>query len=809
MNSSFCSETGTSAFLNNRKTLLRLVVLTIVFFLYTIATSMVQAQGLGTVQGRVFDAASQEPLIGATVTVEGTTVGATTDVEGRYTLRDVPTGVQALRTRYIGYKPKVQFEIRVERGVATVDFAMEAASDTLSEVEIVASAFSKTPLTLISSKQIGAEQIRSNPGGNFDVSRVIQSLPGVSGAVGFRNDIIVRGGAPNENVFFLDGIIEAPAINHFPTQGSGGGPTGIINSALIQNLSFQSGNFGAQYDNALSSVFDFDITPGNRDRLSARAIVSATEAGITLDGPLRKDGSLTGLISVRRSYLQVLFKAIGLPFLPDYWDATAKLQWQINPNTTLSYVFIGGLDNLTKNLPDDPTLEERTIFNQVPRIDYHTWTHGLALKRLTTNGYYTLGLSQNVQENRYVFDLDEDPSQNRLRFLNREQELRLRLNVVNNLGGWRLQYGAVAVRGDFRNSLFNVAGPGDTNRAESKDAILRFGVHASLSRNYFSDRLKTTLGIRSDINDFTDNGDNPLRTLSPRASFSYALTDKWNLNGNVGIYYKLPPYVILGWGNDGELPNRDAKYWQTTHFVLGVDYNPNPSSIISVEAFVKLYDDYSVSVRDSISVSNTGGNFGLFGNERVLPIGRGRSYGVEIYGQKRLTNRVYGIASLTVYRAEFTGFDRDEYIRSSWDNRYLLSLTGGYQFGASKQWEVAAKWRLAGALPYTPYRTDAAALAYYADRGGDGLLDYSRVNEAETNLFSQLDVRLERKFNFAKWSLAVFADVQNVLNRFNESPPNFTLQRNPDGSFATPFTPVFLRQDQTSLLPSIGIIARI
>ncbi len=778
----------------------------VVLLLGTTAPVWAQVPANGTVVGKVIDAETQEPIVGATVQLLNLPIGTTTDTLGRYTLQRVPSGLQALQAKYLGYKTLVQYEIRIEGGVKTVDFALTADDQTTDEIEIVVSVFSKTPINLISVKNIGTEQIRSNPGGNFDISKVIQSLPGVSGGASFRNDIIVRGGAPNENVFFLDGIIEAPAINHFPTQGSGGGPTGIINSILVQNLTFQAGAFGAQYDNALSSVFDLEITPGNRERLQTRAIVSATEAGITLDGPLRKDGNLTGLISIRRSYLQLLFEAIGLPILPDYWDATAKLNWELNSKTTLSYIFIGGIDKLTKNLPDDPTLEEITLFNQVPRINYSTWTHGLSLKRLTTNGYYTLGLSQNVQENKYVFDLDEDPNQNRLTFQNREQEFRFRANVVNTYGPWRLQYGGVAVRGDFINRLFNIVEPEDTVRASAADAIYRFGLFASLSRSYFNDRLKTTFGLRSDINDFTNEGDNPLRTLSPRASFSYALTEKLNLNGNLGIYYKLPPYIILGFGNDGNLENRDATYWQTTHFVVGADYQTSNSSIVSIEGFLKLYDDYSVSERDGVSIANTGGGFGLFGNERVLPIGRGRAYGVEAYAQKRLTNRLYGISSFTWYRSEFTGEDRDQYIRSSWDNRYLLSLTGGYQLGANRQWEVAGKLRMAGGSPYTPFRTDTEALEFYAERG-EALRDFDQVNTLTTADFLQLDVRIERRFNFRKWSLAAFIDVQNVLNRDNEGLPDFALARNPDESFVQPLTPVILRTDQTSLLPSLGIIA--
>lgn len=769
--------------------------------------------GTGTLQGRVFDAATQEPLAGANIVLEGTTRGTSTDTLGRFVLRGIPRGLYAVRASYLGYQTLVQYEIRIESGVTEVVLAMQESEAQTEGVEIVASNFAKTSVNLISSKYIGSEQLRNNPGGNFDISKVIQSLPGVSGSVGFRNDIIVRGGAPNENVFYLDGI-ETPIINHFATQGSGGGPVGIINSLLVGNITYQASGFGAQYDNTLSSVFDFELLAGNRDRLQTRAIISATEAGITLDGPLSKNRKLTGLVSVRRSYLQFLFKAIGLPFLPDYWDGTVKLQWQLNDKTTLSYVGIGAIDVLTKNRIDNPSEDQQIILDGLPISSLDTWTHGLTLKRLTRRGYVTVALSQNVLINRARLDRNDDPAQNRLSFFSRESELRLRVNAVSRLGAWRLNYGAVVVAADFSTTTSDVVGPGDTNRVRTSGRLLRYGLHASLARDYFDGRLKTSIGLRTDMNDFTNNGTNPLEAFSPRATLSYAFAGNWNLNASIGRYYKLPPYLMLGWSpnSDAGYPNASSTYWQTDHFVIGVDVQPDASSIISLEGFLKLYDDYAVSARSGASLANDGGFFGVFGNEPVLPVGRGRAYGLELYAQKRLTNRLYGIASYTLYWSEFTGADRSQFIRSAWDNRHLLSLTGGWLIGARKQWELSAKWRFLGGFPFTPWRLDQTAAQFYAARGV-GLRDNARLNTEQTPSFSQVDIRLERKFSFQRWSLTVFLDIQNVFGILNEGVPNFGLARNADGSFFEPAPgqlepKLVFNNSGVSRLPSIGIIAK-
>jgi len=161
-------------------------------------------------QGSVIDIKTKEGLIGASVFIESISKGVNTDESGNFTFRDIPQGTYTVKASYSGYKTQVQYQVLVQKGVTPINFELEEASVELEGVEILASPFTKTAENPVSIKSIGLDQIRSNPGGNFDISKVVQSLPGVSGSVGFRNDIIVRGGAPNENVFYVDG--EVPPI---------------------------------------------------------------------------------------------------------------------------------------------------------------------------------------------------------------------------------------------------------------------------------------------------------------------------------------------------------------------------------------------------------------------------------------------------------------------------------------------------------------------------------------------------------------------------------------------------------------------
>ena len=196
-----------------------------------------------------------------------------------------------------------------------------------------------TPLSV---QQLTSEEIRSSPGGNFDVSKVVQTLPGVgvSNGTGDRNDIIIRGGAPNENVYYLDGI-EIPVLNHFQTQGSSGGAQGILNVSFIESLKLTSSAFDARYDNALASTFVIKQRDGNPERLSGNVRVSATESVLTLEGPL--SSQTTFLASARKSYLGLLFKLIDLPIRPNFYDFQYKVTHKFNNKFSLSAIGLGAI----------------------------------------------------------------------------------------------------------------------------------------------------------------------------------------------------------------------------------------------------------------------------------------------------------------------------------------------------------------------------------------------------------------------------------------------------------------------------------
>ncbi|MFN7846571.1 MAG: TonB-dependent receptor [Bacteroidota bacterium] len=801
-----------------------------IYLLGIICPLFLHAQKTGNIIGVVKDKNTQETLVGVAAALEGTTLSAATDLDGKFKITGIAPGSYNLKFSFIGYQSQTIFNIVVTTGNDNIlAVELEPATENLKEVTVTSNTFGKRTETPLSVQSLSAEEIKSNPGGNFDISKVVQALPGVSGTTGsasFRNDIIIRGGAPNENVYYLDGI-EVPQINHFATQGSAGGPAGILNVSFIEDVTLSSSSFAAKYDNALSSVLQFKQRNGNPEKFQGNFRLSSTEIAGTLEGPLSK--KTTFLASARRSYLQLLFEAIDLPIRPNYWDFQYKVNHQINSKTTLTAIGIGAIDEFNFGVPKNSDPSKEYVLRAFPTINQWTYTVGLNLKRLINKGYYNIALSRNMFNNQLDQFEDaqaNDESKRNLKSISQEIENKLRWDVNQFSGKWKFNYGLMAqyvkynnnsfirLRKELKDTLGNLIQPGVSFNFNSDIAFFRGGVFGSVSRRFFTDRLTATLGIRTDVNSFTNDGLNPLNAISPRLSLSYALTEKWNINASVGRYTKIPIYTVLGFkDNAGNFVNKDNKYILCDHYVAGLEYLPTSSMRITAEGFYKAYSNYPVSNFDGTSLANQGGNFGAIGNEDVSSTGKGRAYGMELFIQQKLIKNFFATASYTWFVSEFTTA-AGNYISSSWDTRHLLSFIVGKKF--KKGWEIGLKLRYSGGSPYTPFDTVASRANYIAT--GNGVLDFSQLNSLTLPAFRQFDFRIDKKFNTKHATFDIYFDVTNALLFRNQSIPNYTFDRNadnsgfkttdgkalaPDGSNAVP---LILKNDDLSVTPALGFI---
>ncbi len=778
------------------------------FLLALGAFQALSGQANGELSGFVYDRDNGLPLIGANITIDGSGIGTISDENGYFYFESIQTGTYTVAASYLGYESFTTYNVIVKsRGTPELVIRLQEQATILEGVTIVPNPFEKTTSTPLSIQKLSLDEIASYPGGNNDVTKVIQSFPGVSGSIGgFRNDVILRGGGPSESVFYLDGI-EVPNINHFATQGAGGGPVSLLNVSFFEGVTLTTSAFDAKYDNALSGILQFDQRRGNPRQVGANIRVSGTETALTLEGPLFKrslESSQTSyLFSIRRSYLQLLFKLLDLPFLPDYWDYQFKINHKIDDNNSIDIIGLGSIDDFSINIPDDLSEEAQSQLDQSPVIRQKTNTTGISWNHRFDegNGLLTMSLSSNYLDNN-LFRYVDNSTETGLFFSNeaRELETKWRTDVTRFFDNVKLSFGATIQNVDYTNTTIDQTNDFTFN---SDLNFFRYGLYGQLSTKFANGRIKPSVGLRADGNTMTEGGHELYRTLSPRFGLAIVLDEsqKWTLNLSAGRYARLPSNTILGFqDNNGDYINQDADYIISNHLVGGIEFLPRISTRLTLEGFYKMYQQYPVSVNKGVSLANLGGDFEVFGNEPVSSDGKGRAYGLEVLFQQKLSRNFFAIFAYTLYWSEFTKGNTSDYFPSFWDNRHLVTFTGGYKFG--KNWELGVKYRFQGGAPYAPVNQEATLEVY-----PDIVLDYGLIGTQRLGSFQSLDVRLDKKINFNKWSFEFFLDIQNAMGTQSPQPPVFGLVRTQTGEVKTPRElKEIMDIDQGQLIPTLGIV---
>lgn len=754
----------------------------LLLLIIALSTSLLIAQnGFGLIKGQVREINTKLPLISANILVLGTDFGDATDINGNFSIKNIPSGTYQIRASIIGYRNQVKTDIIVQPGKITqVDFELTPEIIEIENVIVKEDYFGKDILQPTSIKNFSYEEIRRSPGGFEDVVRALSVLPGVAQADAGRNDLIVRGGAPSENLYIVDGL-EIPNINHFGTQGATGGPLSYINLDFVRETSFSTGGFPVLYGDKLSSVLKINLRQGRDDRLGGKATISATQFGLNLEGPVINQNS-NFLFSLRRSYLDFIFKAAGFAFVPEYYDLLSKFQFNLDNINSLSFLFIGAFDNV-KFFNDTP--EKRFDNSRILGSDQIQYSTGLSYRRLLSNGFMNITLSRNFTD---FNSIQSDTLLNPIfKNISREEENNFKVDVVHKFSSkTEMNFGIstklIEFDADILFPIF-VTSFGDTISISSLNKSEKFFKGASyINFNLILfNRLITNIGSRFDY----FNAINKKSYISPRISFSYPISPIANINFSTGIYHQTPSYIWL----ITDKSNRDLKSIKVNQYILGLDYQLNDDALLKVEGFIKDYSNYPTSlIRPYLVLANTGAgfsgsedNFSSFGLEPLVSSGYGISRGVEISLQKKLSQTpFYGILSFTYSKTDFTSFDgikRD----GAFDQNWIINLSGGYKI--DKHWEVSTKFRFASGRPYTPFESDGRQLV-------------ENYNSRRLRSAHSLDLRVDRRWNFKGWSLITYIDVQNVYNQKNLAGIRWDRKKQ--------------KIDETSsigILPSIGISA--
>ena len=791
----------------------------IVSFLFLI--SYVQSQ-VGIVRGKVVSASSNVGLPLVKIQLLDQQIGAISSEDGSYEIKGIAPGVYSFKASSPGFKDQIINEITVTNARSIdLDFFLEVIVIEQKEVTIRANRFQRSVESPLSLKSLNATEIERLPGANRDVSKVIAALPGVASRATFRNDIIIRGGSPGENKFYLDGI-EVPNINHFATQGSSGGPVGLLNVNFIREVDFYSGAFPANRANGLSSVISFKQKDGNKDGLITNFALGSSDAALTFDGPIGK--KVNFIFSARRSYLQFLFAALKLPILPTYNDFQYKVNVKLNDKNKISFIGLGAIDdfrlNTTVNDKITDTIQREYndfILGNLPLQKQWNYTLGINYSHTSKNSVQTIVLSRNMLNNtssRYK-DFIETEANKLQDYSSFEAENKLRMEHTYLSNGWKWNVGLGYEYARYFNSTFNkitVQGNPLTIDFKSDLFMSKAAVFSQLSKGFFGEKVNLSVGIRSDISNYSSGMMNPFNQLSPSFSINYRITPSFALNANVARYHQLPSYTILGYRDiAGDLVNKsnNLTYIQADHFVFGAEYLTKLNSRFTLEGFFKKYDKYPFSIKDSISLANVGSDFGIVGNEAVSSNSKGRTYGAEFLYQQKLFKGFYAILAYTFVVSEFK--DKNNlYVPTAWDSKNIVSFTGGKRF--KKGWEVGFRWLFSGGSPYTPYDVETSTLKQNWDINGFGILDYNALNTKRESSFHQLNVRVDKKIYLNRMNLNFYLDIQNAYGFKAKLAPILLVETDNNGTpiedpnDPTRYKSKFVENASGIVQPTIGII---
>lgn len=735
-----------------------------VLLLCHITISFLWAQPVHQVKGTVIDKSSRQPLEFINVMIVGLNKGGVTDAEGKFSIEQVPPGIYRLQASAIGYKTVITPEYILSTRDLHIQIEMEENQTELEGVTITASPFRRDIESPVSLRIIGLQEIEKSPGANRDISRIVQSYPGVAfSPIGYRNDLIVRGGSPSENRFYLDGV-EIPNINHFSTQGASGGPVGILNADLIREVNFYTGAFPTDKGNALSSVLDFKLRDGDMERNSVKATLGASEVSLASNGHLGKKTSY--LVSVRQSYLQFLFDMLGLPFLPTFTDAQFKLKTRFDAQNELTVLGLGGIDKMKLNTKADDE-DNEYILSYLPKIQQETFTLGTVYRHYAGAHVQSVIASHSYLNNRntkYRQNDESNPDNLTLRLRSTEQNTQFRLENSSSFRNWKVTVGANLDYSQYSNTTFQKV---YTDHAQTFDYqtyldIMRWGLFGTINYTSIDERFTASLGLRADANNYSAAMKDMTDQLSPRLSLSYQLTEHWSLSGNAGLYYQLPPYTALGFkNNNGLYANKYAlRYMQVSQGSIDINWRKGDTFEVSLEGFYKDYDKIPLSVADGIPLTCKGNDYGVIGNELLTSTAQGRSYGAELLLKWLIAKKLNLASSFTLFKSEYRNNKESEYIASAWDNRFIFNLRGTYNL--PRHWSVGMKVSCIGGAPYTPYDADKSSLVTAWNAQGKPYYDYTRYNEERLPAFTQVDIRIDKTFYLKRCMLGFYIDLQNI-----------------------------------------------
>lgn len=716
--------------------------------------SLAQSEN-GMITGLIVDNETQSPVKEADAYIVELRITSSADSSGKFIFNNIPFGTYRIKISAPGYDAIVKTDVVVLSARPTeITAELVQKSYSTETIDVEGKYFQKSTDENTSTFNLDFEEVRRAPGSVEDVSRMVQVLPGVSPGNDQRNDLIVRGGSPSENLTMIDGI-EIPNINHYPSQGSSSGPIGMINVKFINEVNFSTGGFSARHGDKLSSVLDIKFREGQRKTLLTDINLSTAGFGGVFEGPLfTKKGSF--LFSFRRSFLNLIRSAIRLAAIPNYWDFNLKTVYDINEKNKLTFIGIAGLDDISFE-GDAGKISDENPYGKA-KGNQQQFTAGFNLRTLYKKGYILTSLANSsayyyytnndIKTDELIFDYSSHESD-----FNLKSEILYQLSKSSNISlGGGLRY----IK--FKNDLYvrpDTTAFGDPLPALNinvKDNYYKASAFAQYSLKLFKDRVLLNAGVRYDY----FSGITNKNSFSPRAGLTFQLTPVTTLNFSTGLYTQAPEYL---WVSSDPL-NKNLKFIKAAHYVAGIEHLFADDLRLTVEAYYKKYDNYPVSVYiPTLIMVNGGAENGPNFVGEATSAGYGYVKGIDISLHKKLTGSgFYGMLNYSLSESKFTALKGGPK-PGSFDYRHNLTIIAGYQL--SNDWLIGIKYRYTTGRPYTPF--DVQQSIYM----GRGVFQTDKYNEARMKDYNRLDIRVDKKWNLKKLTIVSYIEMQNILNTTN------------------------------------------
>lgn len=777
-------------------------------------------QATGTIKGEALDALNLSPLRGWNIeAIQGNWVSSVQSGEdGSFLFEHLKPGLYNVHAVSPTGQKQTLHEVQVRSTKPSYVTLLVERITSLEEVAVRADAFHRTPETPLSIKNINHSEMIRMPGAVLDLSRVIQSFPGVLPKPSFGYAIAMRGGAPNENRYLLDGI-SLPTVNHFSIQGASGGAVSLINLDHIEGMDLITGGFPAEVDDALSGVLVLEGRNARKDRWGLRATQGGTDYGLTLEGPVGDNTAVT--LSGRNSFSQHYFKLFNIPVLPAYSDAQLRVHHRIGDNKDLTIIGVGGWD--TYNLYVDGRGSDALLYNvgYIPEGTQTTQVLGARYRIFKDNGRWEYVMSRDHVRNsaeKFIGNtsLEED---RQLNYSSTETNTRASISHFVVSDQWQWKYGVNLVARENQLDMWNVKfnhDPSvlgiDTVDYESEADFVSYGAFTHLTRNYLENRLSTSAGLRLDGHTVNLTSVNPLAQLSPRLSAQYHINSDWAVQGNLGRYTQLPPAITL-LANSANNWSRYSYTGKVNQAAAGIEFQNGETYRFSLEGYFKRYNDMPYLWDDAMPFAQAIGDYVAVGDQVSSSVAQGRSYGLELFLQQKLKGTYWWTMSYNFGYSQARWNNTESWAPSVWDNRHALNLVLGKVWG--KGWQIGAKYRFATGTPYTPFSESLSAQQQNWDVLQRGVFDVQNAMGARLQSYSIIDVRLDKTYNKKKYSLTWFLDLQNFTSSDIPLMPYLTLDRADDGSAQVDpnnsgsYLVKTIASDTGRLLPTLGLILEI